>query len=389
MSNSQEKKSVIHIADYGSPYPGNFIASLQALGQTVEAMGLRQVLILPKRVINRPWFKDLNSSYAPIYLLDTELSYFRLASHISKIAEKEKAVLIHTHFTKFDIPSFLSTILVKDKCFGSLPKLVWHVHSNFPLKSTINRKIKNIIKWNLIGNRNITVICDSEEIERVIREKGFAGDSYVVNNGIDIKRAVKTTISNSEFRKKLGIPEEWPLLLAFGWSPFVKGVDLLIKAVTDLHNLNLKLLIIGGDMLREYIYKQFTARLPENIIIEDPDICVGNLYNAADIFISSSRSEGCPYSVMEAMVNGLPIISSDIEALKWGHKVKGIYFFKSGDISDLKNKILEVLNLDNMKRSEVAKINSEFIKNNFSIDIWISNICRIYNQVLNTNGNLI
>ncbi len=372
-------RSIIQIADYGAPYPGNFIASLLALRESLNEKGLRQVLVLPKRVGNREWFKEIG--HEPLYLLDTNLSYLRLAYQIANIATREKAILIHTHFTTFDIPAYLSSVIRKNKLLNN--RVIWHIHSNFPVKQTVMRKIKNFIKWDIIGNHNITAICASEEIADTIIHKGFYGQSYIVNNCIDIKRATKKTLTRSGLRANLRIPENIPLLLAFGWSPYVKGIDILIKAVEELQNKsNFVLLIIGGDLLNEFIHRKYNNRLPSNIIIRPPDINVGNLYNAADVFISSSRAEGCPYSVMEAMANGLPIIASNIEALKWGYGVKGIYFFKSCDVLDLKQKILEVLNFNLIHRSEIAKINSEFIKKHFSIDIWVNNIVRIYENVL-------
>ena len=51
----------------------------------------------------------------------------------------------------------------------------------------------------------------------------------------------------------------------------------------------------------------------------DPTDDVRALYAAADVFMSPSRAEGTPYSVMEALSSGTPVVASDIP----GHAAMG------------------------------------------------------------------
>ena len=47
--------NVIHAADFSSPYAGNFMASLRALGEACAGQGGRMVLVLPPSAAERPW----------------------------------------------------------------------------------------------------------------------------------------------------------------------------------------------------------------------------------------------------------------------------------------------------------------------------------------------
>ena len=51
----------------------------------------------------------------------------------------------------------------------------------------------------------------------------------------------------------------------------------------------------------------------------DPTDDVRTLYAAADVFMSPSRAEGTPYSVMEALSSGTAVVASDIP----GHSAIG------------------------------------------------------------------
>jgi glycosyltransferase EpsD len=266
------------------------------------------------------------------------------------------------------------------------PSIIWHVHSNFPVKKNVVRRIKDRIKWSFMG-RQVHVICDSDELEEIIISKRFTGRSSVVINGVDIQRVLKTTTSRQSLRESLNIPHNNLLMLSFGWSPYVKGVDILIKAAKELHRNDISILIIGKDLLNRYISKEF-CKLPDNIVIAEPDECVGNLYNVADVFISASRYEGCPYSVMEAMATGLPVIASNIKAMKWARELPGITFFESENYDDLRQKILVISSMDLKRRNEISKLNSEFIKENYSTKSWVNNIINIYRGLyLNENSH--
>ena len=101
---------------------------------------------------------------------------------------------------------------------------------------------------------------------------------------------------------------------------YVKGVDILLEACRYLmdHNFNFGLSIIGDGSQRTVLEKQmmrlrldshvkFFGALPHEIVIEH--------YSRADIFVLSSRREGIPVSVMEAMATGLPVVAPDVTGL--------------------------------------------------------------------------
>ena len=79
-------------------------------------------------------------------------------------------------------------------------------------------------------------------------------------------------------------------------------------------------------------------------------IFTGNIGNvneylqAADIYISSSKSEGLPNGVLEAMATGLPVILSDIEQHKEIYDTNSMIgsLYRIGDKKDCIKRICEL-----------------------------------------------
>lgn len=104
------------------------------------------------------------------------------------------------------------------------------------------------------------------------------------------------------------------LVLAVGRMVEAKGFDNLLKAFAQVKekNKHWKLMILGDGPLR----KQLEA-LSDSLGLEGIALMPGHVKNPyeylakADLFVMSSRFEGFPNALCEAMATGLPVISTD------------------------------------------------------------------------------
>ena len=84
-----------------------------------------------------------------------------------------------------------------------------------------------------------------------------------------------------------------------------------------------------------------------------------------DIFVLSSHSEGLPLSVIEAMSVGLPVVASDVGAMKEiiEHRKDGI-LVRPESVDDLVKALNELIEDDalrrNLSRNAIKKINGKF-----------------------------
>src|SRR5207302_9321124 len=77
--------TVVHVAEFGAPYPGSFMSSLQALEACLQLAGMRQVLVLPARARQRTWVETWRKeNRTPIFFM-SEAPLWRRAKEVASI----------------------------------------------------------------------------------------------------------------------------------------------------------------------------------------------------------------------------------------------------------------------------------------------------------------
>lgn len=98
----------------------------------------------------------------------------------------------------------------------------------------------------------------------------------------------------------------------------VKGMDFLLDVMASLaeEGLSATLTIIGDGVLRTELEKDANERgLDVNFAGQVQEKArIRNLLDAADVYVSGSRSEGLPRATIEAMARSLPVVTTDAGA---------------------------------------------------------------------------
>lgn len=124
----------------------------------------------------------------------------------------------------------------------------------------------------------------------------------------------------------------------------------------------LKLLLAGDGRLKdEYINLARKLGFSERIIFLGHVIDMPALYNICDLAVSTSRSEGLPFNVMEAMACGLPVIASRIKGnVDLLRSLEANCLYDLGDVQGLAN-LIKLYYLNNEVREQVGQENLRFI----------------------------
>ena len=145
--------------------------------------------------------------------------------------------------------------------------------------------------------------------------------------------------------------------LAVGrFSPKHKGFDLLIQAFAlyAKNHQDWNLDIVGDGPEKEQLEHMIAENgLDERIKLHPFTNNIQSYYSSASIYVLSSRWEGMPLVLVEAMSHGLPVIASDIPTCQ---EVLGDFgiFFKNGDIQELAQRLEDATRLDWQQESDEA-----------------------------------
>ena len=159
------------------------------------------------------------------------------------------------------------------------------------------------------------VISPSRGMERILRQYGVESHIEVVPNGANLKPFHKAKpLSRAEF----GFTKEDILLVYMGRVAPEKNIEFLLQAFAGVARTvpNVYLLILGGGQKE---HEEKLRPIPGELGIEDRVRFMGMIpydqlpsYLAmCDAFVTASVTEVHPYSVIEAMATGLPIMGID------------------------------------------------------------------------------
>jgi glycosyltransferase involved in cell wall biosynthesis len=156
------------------------------------------------------------------------------------------------------------------------------------------------------------------------------------------------------------IPPGRKLLLAVGRLSEQKGFDLLIEAFGQIvvHHADWHLAILGDGPLRTSLFARIKrAGLEERITLAGLAGNIGDWYQAADLYVMSSRFEGFGNTLAEALVYGVPVISFDCDTGPRDivrHEVDGL-LVPSGDVMALVGALESLIGNEAMRQKFGAK----------------------------------
>jgi glycosyltransferase EpsD len=160
------------------------------------------------------------------------------------------------------------------------------------------------------------------------------------------------------------------------------GLNLSGEPGTKPSSNRLKLVLAGDGALLEEM-----KTLAKKLDIENQVIFLGytrnmnELYPCCDVAVTTSRIEGLPFNVMEAMACGLPVIASNIKGHQEliEHGVNGL-LFESGDEEGLTTNIIQITGNHNLTK-EFTRASLQNIQA-YSISIIFPSIIKIYLQII-------
>ncbi|MBW9148506.1 glycosyltransferase family 1 protein [Clostridium sp. CM028] len=224
---------------------------------------------------------------------------FRYIKELKRLIDKNNYKIVHAHGNSgtlyFDIHAA--------KC-AKVPVRIAHCHN-----STCNNKVVHYLLKLFLNNETTIALACSKLAGDWLYNKPYT----ILNNGIQIEKFIFNNSIREEYRKKLGITDNF-VLGHIGHFSYQKNHEFLLDVFFEVHKMNpkAKLMLVGDGNLRADIDKKINdLGLDKDVLILGKRKDVSQLIHAMDVFVFPSRFEGLPVVLVEVQASGLHCIVAD------------------------------------------------------------------------------
>jgi glycosyltransferase involved in cell wall biosynthesis len=160
----------------------------------------------------------------------------------------------------------------------------------------------------------VVPVAVADEVRASIQQLYGYPDPPLIPNGIPTDEYAPDPDRRVQWRQAHGIEPHATVLVHVGRFAPPKNHALLIEAFAQVRSdAPLYLLLVGGGELENAVREQVAALgLQGRVRFLGMRADVADILRASDVFVLSSRWEGNPLSVLEAMAAGLPVVSTAV-----------------------------------------------------------------------------
>jgi glycosyltransferase involved in cell wall biosynthesis len=226
------------------------------------------------------------------------------------------------------------------------------------LKLQIDKFLKNLAS---------VYICVSPDEFSTAKDHGVCQDARVIPNGV------------SHPNTNPYLPSEGLTVGLLARLSFQKGVDILISHIKENPFSNCKFLVAGSGEMEEELKSD--ARSVENLEFVGKTLDPTGFLSSLDIFVSSSRWEGFPLSVLEAMAQGLPCLLPRVTGHGIFEEEEAALFYELHSAKDFSEK-LSLLLEDKTLRKKLSNKGFDLISTKLNKEEMAKKTIAVYQKLL-------
>lgn len=295
---------------------------VQDLASFVKEKNLQVIVAAGEKGSLLDKLQALNINTYILKHLKREINFFHDIAGIWEIYSLIKNIkpdIVHLNSSKAGVLGAFAAKL------AGVKKIMYTVHGFVFLEPLPRwKKIFYIFIEKISGYYKDIIICVSDNdlkqglAHHIAPEKKF----HTIHNGIDFGKM--TFFEKQDARKKILeiIPSKKQVLEnADAWIGTIanfypaKGLDILMQSSKEIianHPKTIFIVFGDGDERKNLEILIEKYKLSENFILAGRIPQAQQYLKAFDCYVSSSRKEGFPYALLEAMAAGLPIIATEV-----------------------------------------------------------------------------
>jgi len=228
-------------------------------------------------------------------------AYLKERALIKELCDRERPDVVHTHGYRPDILHAASRLR---RDFATVTTI--HGSSRVGRISAIHEMIQM-----LLLRRFDAVIAVSRQLSNELRGTWTRPERlHVIPNGWSDRTPIA---DSSEARRLLNLPAKGVVVGWVGRLIPIKGADVFLQAVKHLSHLPLTISLIGDGSERTRLEEFARAEgLSDRVRFHGSVPNAARYISAFDVFVLSSRSEGTPVTLLEAMAAKVPVVVTSV-----------------------------------------------------------------------------
>ncbi len=190
----------------------------------------------------------------------------------------------------------------------------FHFYKGAPLKNWLlyYNMEKLAARWT---DGLITINKQDYEVAKKFRLRKNGRVFYVPGVGVNVDTTQRraAAVDRSMRRRELGIDDKSTVIITVGELNANKNHTQVLRALSKLRKTNFHYLIVGtgeDELKLKKMVKELSLQNKVSFLGFRKDI--PELLTVSDVFILTSRREGLPKAILEAMAVGLPIIATNV-----------------------------------------------------------------------------
>jgi glycosyltransferase involved in cell wall biosynthesis len=272
-----------------------------AAGQTRRGHRVIVAVVHEPRAGEHPFVTALTASgVRAVPFVLSPRAYLKERALIKELCDREKPDVMHTHGYRPDILHAASRLR---RNFATVTTL--HGSSRLGGASTLHE----IVQLRML-QRFDAVVAVSRQLAAELRKRVRPERLHVIPNGWSDRIRFA---DSSEARRFLGLPSTGTVVGWVGRLIPIKGADVFLRAMGQLKAMPLTVSIIGDGPERAALEELVRVEgLSDRVHFHGTVPDAARYISAFDVFVLSSRSEGTPVTLLEAIASKVPVVATDV-----------------------------------------------------------------------------
>lgn len=244
-------------------------------------------------------------------------------------------------------------------------------------KKYFKKKVANVLLFNRFAEHSAAIQCLSK---REYEETTFGTKKFIGTNGVVIPKEKKEVFSSNGMN----------IVYIGRLDAYHKGLDLLLEAVrlskSILLENNCRIELFGPDYAGrfEHVWSLIQENDLQDLVSLNHEIVGADKARKlldADIFIQTSRFEGMPLGILEAMSYGLPCLVTEGTAVGEIISEANAGWVAKTNAQDIAKRLAEAV-YDRSKWAEYGKNGRKVVQEKYSWDVVAADAVRYYKSIL-------